>query len=118
MKFQIKTLAGELDEEKKKYLRKRILWLEKHLPEGSALTVGIKEHITKKSNQAFEIIFHLILHGNKKPIYARVWNNSFSVAVDNAEDKIERIVIRRKEKGLKFKFRLPSIPKISLKRNK
>lgn len=121
MKFQIKSLSGELEEEKKKYLRKRILWLEERLPEGANLTVGIRQHITKKSTQAFEVIFHLILQGVKKPVYVKVFENSFNAAVDKAEGKIERLVVKRKEKGMRFKFKLPSmpkVPKISLRRAK
>lgn len=121
MKFQIKSLSGELEEEKKKYIRKRILWLEEHLPDGANLTIGIRQHITKKSNQAFEVIFHLVLQGVKRPAYVKVWGNSFAEAVDKAEEKIERLVVKRKEKGLKFRFKLPSmpkIPKLSFKRNK
>jgi len=112
MKFQIKSLAGELEEEKKKYLRKKVLWLEKHLPEASHLTIGVKQHITKKSNQAFEVIFHLILQGVKRPIYVRVYEDSFDNAVDKAEEKVERSVVKIKEKGSRFRFKLPSIPKL------
>lgn len=124
MKFQIKSLAGELEEGKKKYLRKRILWLEKHISESANLTVGVKQHITKKSDQAFEIIFHLVVQGAKKPIYVRTFGNSFNEAVDKAEAKIERIVVKSKERGrgIRFKMpsmpRLPKLPKLSLKRSK
>lgn len=112
MKFQIKSLAGELEEEKKKYLRKKILWLEKHLPDASNLTIGVRQHITKKSNQAFEVIFHLILQGVKRPIYVRVFENSFDNAVDKAEEKIERLVVKTKERKSRFRFKLPSMPNI------
>lgn len=121
MKFQIKSLGGELEEEKKKYLRKRIVWLEDHILESATLTIGVRQHITKKSNQAFEVIFHLIVQGSKRPLYVRTFGNSFNVAVDKAEGKIERIVVKKKEKGSKFRFKLPSmpkIPKLSLRRGK
>jgi len=108
MKLQIKSLAGSLQEDQKKYIRKRILWLDKHLPNTSELTFGVKEHITKKSNQAFEIILHLFIPSNKKPIYVHVFKNSFLEAVDIAESKIERIVLKDKEKR-SFRFKLPKI---------
>lgn len=112
MKLQIKSLAGNLQEDQKKYIRKRILWLDKRLPNTAELTFGVKEHITKKSNQAFEIILHLFIPKNKRPIYIRVFKNSFLEAVDIAESKVERIVTKDKERHF-LKFR---IPKISLKK--
>jgi len=118
MKFQIKSLSGELDDEQKKFLRKRILWLEKHLPESSTLTVGVKQHITKKSNQAYEIILHLLLQNVKKPLYVRSFANSFADAIAKAEDKIERQVVRIKERKKGFRFKVPSIklPKIRFRK--
>lgn len=112
MKLQIKSLAGNLQEDQKKYIRKRILWLDEHLPNTAELTIGVKEHITKKSNQAFEVILHLFVPKNKKPIYVHVFKNSFLEAVDVAESKVERIVLKDKEKRF-FSFR---IPKISFKK--
>jgi len=109
MKLQIKSLSGEVGEDYKKYLRKRTLWLEEHIPGNSILTVGVREHITKKSNQAFEVIFHLFVPNNKKPVYVRTFRNSFSEAVDLAKKKIERIVVKRKERGFRIKFKLPKI---------
>lgn len=113
MKLQIKSLAGVLQEDQKKYIRKRILWLDKHLPNTAELTVGVREHITKKSNQAFEVILHLYIPKNKRPIYVRVFKNSFLEAVDIAESKVERVVTKDKDRRW-FKF---SIPKINLKRS-
>lgn len=121
MKFQIKSLSGELEEENKKFLRKRVLWLEQHVVESANLTVGVKQHITKKSNQAYEIFFHLTMQGLKKPMYVRTYGNSFADAVAKAENKIQRQVIRKKERSKGFRFKLPSLPKlpkISLRRKK
>jgi len=109
MKLQIKSLSGELDENQKQYLRKKFLWLEERLPNSAVLTVGVREHITKKSNQAFELVVHLVAPKIKKPIYVKLFKNTFTQAVDTAKDKIERIVVKRKEQGSGMKFRVPRI---------
>lgn len=106
MQLIIKQLAGELDETQKQYLRKRFLWLKDHLNNSSILTVGVRERITKRSNQAFEIILHLIQAKVKKPVYVRVSGNDFRSAVDAAKNKLERIVLKRKDRGL-LRLRLP-----------
>ncbi|OQA52583.1 MAG: hypothetical protein BWY43_00454 [candidate division WS2 bacterium ADurb.Bin280] len=118
MKFQIKSLSGELEEDQKKFLRKRILWLEKHLPESSVLTVGVKQHITKKSNQAYEIILHLTLQNVKKPLYVRTFANTLADTIAKAEDKIQRQVVRIKERKKGIRFKMPSIklPKIRFRK--
>jgi ribosome-associated translation inhibitor RaiA len=110
MKLQIKSLSGELQEDQKKYVRKRVLWLDKHLPNNAELTVGVKEHITKKSNQAFELVMRLFIPDSKKPVYVRVFKNSFIEAVDLAEGKVEGIVTKEKDRHW-FKFRIPQIIK-------
>ena len=69
------------------------------------MTAGVKAHITKKSNQAYELVLHLIIAGEKKPIYTRVFKNTFAEAVDLGREKIERIVLREKQKK-RFSFRL------------
>lgn len=108
MNLQIKSLSGVVNEGEKKYLRKRMLWFEEHLPNNSFLTVGVKQKITKKSNQAVEIILHLILVGAKKPVYVRVAKNNFNEAVDISRGKLERIVLKNKDKGGKFKLKMPA----------
>lgn len=110
MNLQIKSLSGELSEEEKKYLRKKFLWFEEHLPNSAILTAGVREHITKKSNQAFEVILHLIIPGAKKPIYSRVFRNTFTEAVDLSRKKIERVVVRGKnQKKFSFRLKLPGL---------
>ena len=110
MILQIKSLSGGIGEDQKKYIRKKFLWLEKHLPNSAVLTIGIREHITKKSNQAFEVLLHLDIPKTKRPYYVRTFANEFTPAVDQAKDKIERMVLRLKEKkGFKLKIALPSI---------
>jgi len=117
MILQIKTLAGTLQEEQKRYIRKKFLWLEERLPNSAVLTVGVREHITKRSNQAYEILIHLDSPKTKRPYYAKTFGNSFTESVDSARDKIERIVLRLKEKkGFKFKIKLPSF-KFSNRKN-
>ena len=109
MKLQIKSLSGGLSEDQKKYLRKKTLWLEEHLPNAAVLTIGVRERITKKSNQAFEVVIHLVSPNNKKPVYVKVFRNDFASAIDLAKDKIERIVVKTKEKNPRFRFKLPRI---------
>jgi len=109
MKLQIKSLSGQIPEEEKRYLRKRLLWLEKHLPNNALLIVGIREHITKKSNQAHEVILHLTSPNIKKAVYTKVFANSFMEAVDRARAKVERIILKRKEKSARFKLKMPRI---------
>jgi ribosome-associated translation inhibitor RaiA len=108
MQLIIKQLTSDLSEQEKQYLRKRFLWLKEHLGGSSVLTVGIREHITKKSNQAYEIILHLVKTGVRKPIYIRTYGNDFRTAVDRAKDKIERIIIKKKERGL-LRLRIPRL---------
>ena len=109
MILQIKALSGVLQEDQKKYIRKRMLWFEKHLPNSAVLTVGVREHITKRSNQAFEILVHLDSPKTKRPYYARSFGNDFTNSVDKAKERIERIVVKLKEKkGFRFKFKMPS----------
>jgi len=112
MKFQIKSLSGQLSEDEKKLIRKKLLWLEEHLANNAELTVGVRQHITKKSNQAYEVVLHLFIPQTKKPIYTKVFRNSLLEALDISKEKIERVVVRQKEKG-KGKFHL-SVPRISL----
>ena len=114
MQLVIKQLTGELSEQEKQYLRQRFLWLKEHINNSSVLTVGVKEHITKKSNQAYEIILHLIRPGMKKAIYVKTYGNDFKGPVDKAKDKIERIVIKQKERG----FMRLRIPRITFRRRK
>ncbi len=108
MKLTIKKLAGELSEQQKQYLRDKFLWLRERLANPSELTIGVREHITKRSNQAYEIILLLVRPGFKKPIYVKVSGNDFRNAVDKAKDKIERIVIKKKERGF-LRLRIPKI---------
>jgi len=109
MILQIKSLAGELVEDQKKYLRKKFLWFEERMPNNVVLTVGVKQHITKRSNQAFEIVLHAIIPKIKKPFYVRVFKNDFNESVDIAKDKLERMVLKRKDKNKRFRFKLPSV---------
>ncbi len=114
MKFQIKSLSGGLDENQKQYLRKKFLWLEEHLPNSATLTVAVRENVTKRSNQAFEVIAHLIVPKLKRPIYVRIYKNTFTEAVDTVRDKIERTVVKNKEKSGRFKLKVPKV-KIKLR---
>lgn len=114
MKFQIKSLSGGLDENQKQYLRKKFLWLEEHLPNSAILTVAVRENVTKRSNQAFEVIAHLVVVKLKKPIYIRTYKNTFTEAVDVVRDKIERAVVKNKEKSGKFRLKVPKV-KINLR---
>ena len=108
MQLTIKSLAGELSEQEKGYLRQRFLWLKEHMDNSSELTIGVKERVTKRSNQAYEVVLHLTRPGLKRPMYVRVYGNDFRIAVDRAKDKIERIVLKKKEKG-SIRFRIPRI---------
>lgn len=118
MRLIIKSLAGEIAEDQKKYIRKKFLWIEDHVPSNAILTVGINLHINKRSNQACEAIVHLEIPNVKKPIYTRVSKNTFAEAVDISKDKIERIVVKTKDKkSLKFKIKFPR-PKIRFFKSK
>ena len=112
MQLIIKQLTSDLSEQEKQYLRKKFLWLKERMGGSSVLTIGVKEHITKKSNQAYEIILHLVKAGIKKPIYIKTYGNDLRTAVDKAKDKIERIVIKRKERG----FLRLKIPRLNFRR--
>lgn len=119
MILQIKSLSGGLQEDQKQYIRKKFLWLEKHLPNAAVLTVGVREHVTKKSNQAFELMVHLDVPKTKKPYYVRVYKNGFTEAVDKSKDRIERMVLKLKEKsGFKFKIPVPSLKFLRKKNEK
>ena len=108
MELIIKSLSGEIAEDEKKIVRKSMLWFDKHLPNNSVMTVGIKQHITKKSNQAYKIITHINTSQLKNPVYVKVFRNSLIEAMNISRDKIERIVVRDKEER-KLKFKIPSI---------
>ena len=108
MQLQIKSLAGELDEGQKKLIRKKFLWFDEHLPNSAVITVGVLQRITKKSNQAFEVVVHGDIP-RLKPVYVKVFRNSFDEAINIAKDKAERIIIKNKDKGFKFKFKIPAI---------
>jgi len=119
MILQIKSLTAPLQEDQKRYIRKRLLWLEEHLPNSAVLTVGIREHITKRSNQAFEVLIHLDVPKTKRPYYVRTFGNDFTEAVDIAKKKMERIILKLKEKkGLKLKISLPKIKIFNRKNEK
>ena len=109
MNLQIKSLAGELREDQKKYLRKRLLGLDKYLSSGAVLVAGIRHNITKKSNQAYEVILHLTIPRAKRPIYTKVYRHSFNEAVDLAKGKLERVVLKKKDKSSRLRFKLPSL---------
>lgn len=108
MDLIIKSLSGTVDENEKKVIRKSMLWFENHLPNNSIMTVGIKQHITKKSNQAYEIITLINTPQLKKPVYVKVFRNTLVEAVNISREKIERIVVKDKEKR-KLKFKMPSL---------
>jgi ribosome-associated translation inhibitor RaiA len=109
MTLQIKSLSSELREDEKKLIRKKFLWFEDHLPNNCVLTVGVREHITKKSNQAHEVILHLTIPNVKKSIYVKVFANSFAEAINIAREKLEKIVLKRKEKGFRFHLKPPRL---------
>jgi len=109
MTLQIKSLSAALHEDEKKLIRRKFLWFEEHLPNSSVLTVGVREHITKRSNQAYEIILHLTIPNVRKPTYVKVFANNFAEAVDRAKEKLERIVLKRKEKGFHLRFKAPRL---------
>jgi len=114
MQLIIKSLSGILDEEEKRVIRKKMLWFEDHLPNNSQMTIGVKQHITKRSNQAFEIIVHLNSPTIRKPVYVRVFKSNLSDALDIAKEKIERIMLKKKsKKQIKFK-----LPKINFRKNR
>jgi len=96
MNFQIKSLSGVLSEEEKRVIRKSLLPLENLVENSAVLTVGVKQHITKKSNRAYELLAHLIAPGKKRPIYAKVFRNSLEEAVNLAKEKIERQLLKPK----------------------
>lgn len=108
MDLIIKSLSGDITEDEKKIVRKSMLWFDKHLPNNSIMTVGVKQHITKKSNQAFEVITHVNTAQLKKPVYVKVFRNTLPEAINITREKIERIVVKTKEQR-RLKFKLPSI---------
>lgn len=108
MDLIIKSLAGPIGEDEKKLIRKSMLWFEKHLANNSVMTIGIKQHIIKKSNQAYEVITHINSPQMKQPVYVKVFRNSLVEAVNVSREKIERIVVKDKEQR-KIKFKLPKL---------
>lgn len=108
MQLTIKSLSGILEEDEKKVIRKKLLWFDEHLSNNAQMTVGVKQHITKKSNQAYEVIIHLNRpEAKNKPIYVRITKDRLADAVDIAREKIERIILKKKEKR-QFKLKFPS----------
>jgi len=103
MIWKLKTLGGELSPEEKNLLRKKFLNLDKILPANAILTVGVKLHITKKSDQAYEIVFHAQIPGLKKHTYFKVFKNNFIEAADIARDRADRILTKRLKKDQKRK---------------
>ena len=108
MELIIKSLAGEIGENEKKLIRKSMLWFENHLPNNAVMTIGVKQHITKKSNQAYEVITHINTVSLRKPVYVKVFRNSLVEAVNITREKVERIVVKDKD-SKKLKFKVPSI---------
>lgn len=108
MEFTVKSLAGEISENEKKVVRKKMLWFEEHLPSNAQMVVGVRQHITKKSNQAFEIIVRLSSVSLRNPIYIKTVNNDLADGLDVLREKLERIVLKKKDKR-KFKLKLPRI---------
>lgn len=117
MELIIKSLSGVLGEEEKKVIRKKLLWFDEHLPNNSIMTVGVKQHITKKSNQAFEIIMHLNTPKTKRAVYVRLTKDNLADALDQIREKIERIVLKKKSKR-QIKFKLPQLRKTNEKNTK
>lgn len=108
MDLVIKSLSGVLEEEEKKIIRKKLLWFDEHLPNNSIMTVGVRHRITKKSNQAYEIIIHLNTPKTRRAVYIRMAKDSLPDAVDQAREKVERIVLKKKDKR-QFKLKMPKI---------
>jgi ribosome-associated translation inhibitor RaiA len=98
MTLQIRSLSGILTEDEKRTIRRALLPLEKFVPNNAVFTVGVRGHITKKSNQAYEIVAHLIVPGRKRPIYSKIYRQSLEEAVNKAREKIERQLIKTKDK--------------------
>ena len=118
MNLQLKSLAGGLTDEQKKYIRKSTLWMEKHVPNNANLTVGVREKITKKSNQAFEIILHLQIPNIKKAFYTSVSGNTFTESIDTAKGKLERLILKQKARRFPvLRFKMPKI-KLKIRKNK
>jgi len=108
MDLLIKSLSGTLEEDEKKLIRKKMLWFEDHLPNNAQMTIGVRQNITKKSNQAFEVIVHLSWPKIKKPVYVRLVDVKLGDVMDKTKTKIERIVLKKKEKR-QFKFKIPRL---------
>ena len=108
MELLIKSLSGHLEEEDKKIIRKKLLWFDDHLPNNAVMTVGVRQNITKKSNQAYAIIIHLAIPKTKKPVYLNIAKGNLPDAIDLIREKLERIVLKKKEKR-QLKFKLPKL---------
>lgn len=108
MRLIIKSLSTPIDEGKKKLLREKFLWFEDKLPSGSEMTIGVEEKINKKLNQAHTVYIHLFVPKLKRPIYIKVYSDNFAQAVNTIKNKLERKIVRDKQRG-KFKFKLPKI---------
>ncbi len=108
MDLIIKSLSGILEDEEKKVIRKKLLWFDEHLPNNSIMTVGVRHKITKKSNQAYEIIIHLNSPKTKRAVYIRMTKDNLADALDISREKLERVVLKKKEKK-QMKFKLPSL---------
>jgi ribosome-associated translation inhibitor RaiA len=108
MDLIIKSLSGVLEEEEKKVIRKKLLWFDEHLPNNAVMTVGVRHRITKKSNQAYEIIIHLNTPKTRRAVYIRIAKDNLPEAINQAREKMERIVLKKKDKK-QFKLKMPRL---------
>lgn len=72
------------------------------------MTVGVRQKITKKSNQAYEVIVHLNTPKTRRAVYVKMAKDNLPDALDQIREKIERIVLKKKDKK-QMKFKIPQL---------
>lgn len=98
MRLLIKGIHFELTSQLKNYLRKKLLKFDKFLP-ASAILEATLEMKTGPRRSGREIV-HLVLKkgGLKQLLFVSVRGKNFYQAIDLAQEKLERQVLRTKEK--------------------
>ncbi len=98
MQILLRTIACKLDDETKRYLRKKILKHESMLPNSAVIECTFEQKRGPKRDG--NAIVHIVakVPGIKKPIFAKSKASpDFTVAIDVAEARFDRLVHKQAE---------------------
>lgn len=88
----------EIPQDIKNYLQQKIAKFGKRLPQTAFIEVVLSDEFGPKGGQDKEVDLTLTLPGEKQPFHFKERTEDFSQSIDLIEEKLEREIVRYKEK--------------------